>query len=119
LIYNVPIGIAFTAFILDRAVHAKQRGRRQWLIDGIAVGLSLLRALVAVPFLSGHALFTTYSLLSSKLGVARLLALFVLVEVAYLKITWGDLGLVGAILLASLLNLLNLYSKSRALKDAI
>jgi ABC-type Co2+ transport system permease subunit len=116
IIYNVPVAVVFCAFVLDRLAKAEERQCWQWLLDVAVIALALLRAKVPVPFLSGHALFLTYALLTANFGITRLLALAVLGQVAYLKIQWGDLGLVGAILLGSLASGLNQYLQKRQRK---
>ena len=58
----------------------------QWLIDLVVIALSLIRALVPLPLVSGHALFLSYALLTVPSVVVRTSAALVLLEVIYLKI---------------------------------
>jgi len=44
-----------------------------------------------VPYVSGHTLFLTYALLSTRTRVAQITAAVVMIQVIYLKyIVWGD-----------------------------
>ena len=73
----------------------------QWLIlDLIVVLLSLARAITYIPYFSGHALFLSYTLLSARLRVVKILALIVLLQVVYLKLfKWNDwVTLLGGLL---------------------
>ncbi len=100
LSYFVPVAVPFVAFLFDRA--ARWPGVR-WPLDLPVVGLALLRMVVPVPLISGHALFLTYAALTARLGVARMAAVAVLLEVAYLKIfAWEDPTLLGGTLLGAL-----------------
>jgi len=99
LAYSVPIAIPFVAYLFDRA----QRWREvRWFIDVAVVLLALSRAFVPVPFISGHALFLTYSLLTTRTSIARLSTLLMLVYVVYLKaFMWQDVTLVGGLVLGT------------------
>ena len=102
LYYFLPVSVPFVAFAFDRAARWRQIQLVQWLIEGPIVLLALSRAFVAVPLVSGHALFLAYALLSSRSWVARLTAL-VMLQVAYLKIfVWADPTLIGGIILGML-----------------
>jgi hypothetical protein len=91
--YFAPIGAPFVAFLFDRA--EKPRFILWWL-DASVIVLSLARGLVEVPLISGHALFLTYALLTTRTRVARLTALVILLQVAYLKLlVWQDLTFFG------------------------
>lgn len=91
LYYNVPMAIPFVAFLLDRAERWRELRQGLWLIDLPLVALSLSRAFVAIPLISGHVLFLTYVIVSSRSWVARLTALIVLLEVTALKVlAWYD-----------------------------
>jgi hypothetical protein len=99
LYYHVPIGIPFVAFLFDRAERCAQATRTSWVIDLTVLVLALLRAFVPLPIISGHALFLTYCLLTSRSKVARMAAVLVLLQVAYLKIfVTHDTALIGGIL---------------------
>jgi hypothetical protein len=99
LYYHVPIGIPFVAFLFDRAERYAQATRASWAIDLTVLVFALLRAFVRLPVISGHALFLTYCLLTSRSTVARMAAILVLLQVAYLKIfVTHDTALIGGIL---------------------
>lgn len=98
--YFAPIGVPFIAYLFDRAQHWREF---QWWIDVPAVILSFMRALLPIPFISGHALFLTYALLTTQTRVARWTAVVVLIQVAAIKIVvWHDATLLGGILLGIL-----------------
>ena len=99
LYYHVPIGIPFVAFLFDRAERYVQASRTSWAIDLVVLISALTRAFVRLPLISGHALFLTYCLLTSRSNVARIAAVLVLLQVAYLKIfVTHDTALIGGIL---------------------
>lgn len=107
LYYFVPIGIPFVAFLLDRLERYATFRPSQWVMDAVMVVLSLLRATYPIPLISGHALFLSYALFSTRSWVARLTAFIVLVEVSYLKaVVWHDITLVGGIILGCTASLL-------------
>ena len=100
LFYFVPVAVPFVACVFDRAERRGALHTRHWAIDVPVLGLALTRIVVAVPFVSGHALFLTYALLTTRAWVARGTAFLVLLQVAYLKIAvWHDAGLFGGIAL--------------------
>lgn len=102
LYYYLPISIPFVAYLFDRGANWSESNFIGQSIDLLVLGLSIGRAFVAIPFISGHALFLSYALLSTRTWVARILALLVLIEVAYLKIfVWQDMTLLGGIGLGS------------------
>jgi hypothetical protein len=103
LYYFWPLSFPFTAFVLDRAARWRELSRLQWYIEVPIVLLALSRAFVAVPLISGHALFLSYIMLSSRSWAVKLLAVLVMLQVAYLKIwVWADPTIVGGILLGML-----------------
>ncbi|MEM7532899.1 MAG: hypothetical protein AAF639_12030 [Chloroflexota bacterium] len=95
LYYFTPVGIPFVAFLFDRAENIKSASVFSWVTDLLVLGPALTRAVFPVPFISGHALFLTYAVLSTRSMIARTTALLVLLQVAYLKITWNDTTLIG------------------------
>lgn len=97
LAYSVPIAIPFVAYAFDRA----QRWRDiRWAIDVPLVLVALSRAFVALPLISGHALFLTFALLTTRLPIARLTALLMLLYTIFLKgFVWRDVTLIGGILI--------------------
>lgn len=106
--YVVPIVVPFVAFLFDRADRFYQSSFRQHIIDVLVVGTSMWRAVGNVPFISGHVLFLTYALLSTRSRVARISAAVVMLQVVYLKyVVWHDwitptsgivVGLIAALL---------------------
>ncbi len=100
LYYFVPIGVPFVAFLFDRAERRALLTRAQWLVDGPLVALALTRAVFPVPFISGHALFLAYAVLTTRSWVGRLTAAVILIQVAYIKIAlWHDPTVFGGALL--------------------
>lgn len=108
LIYMVPIAAPFVAFLLDRAQRWLFGGRmplQAYLplaVDVPVVVLGFARALFDVPFISGHALFLAYALLTTRSRTAQVLSVLVLAEVIYFKIfVWQDPTLYGGVLVAT------------------
>ncbi len=101
LYYFAPIGVPFIAYLFDRA----ERWREIiWFIDIPIVILALLRSAYPIPLISGHSLFLTYALFTTRSWVARLTALLVLIEVIYLKaFVWHDATLIGGIIVGLLM----------------
>jgi hypothetical protein len=90
-LYVVPIVIPFVAFLFDRAERYRQSNLIQYTVDAIVVGTAMLRVIGDVPYISGHALFLTYALISSRSRVARITSAIVMVQVIYMKyIVWHD-----------------------------
>lgn len=89
--YVVPVVVPFVAFILDRAERVNQRARSQLIVDCLVVLTAMWRVFGDVPYVSGHALFLTYALLSTRSRVALVAAALVMPEVLYLKLfVWHD-----------------------------
>jgi len=100
LYYFLPIGIPFVAYLFDRAQYSNEYGLVRWSIDLLVVSLALLRAFGTIPFISGHALFLSFALLTAHSWLTRILALFIMCQVIYLKLfVWQDITLVGGIVL--------------------
>jgi hypothetical protein len=98
LYYFTPIGIPFVAFLFDRLERQTQVSTFAWAIDQVVVILALMRAFVPIPLVSGHALFLVYCLLTARSKVARITAVLVLLQVAYLKLfVTHDTALFGGI----------------------
>ena len=57
-----------------------------WALDLAVLILALTRAVIRIPLISGHAIFLVYCWLTARSKVARITAVLVLVQVAYLKI---------------------------------
>jgi hypothetical protein len=90
-LYVVPIVIPFSAFLFDRAERFRQINFIQLATDGLVVGTAIWRVIGNVPFISGHALFLAYALLSTRSRVAQITAAIVMIQVIYLKyIVWRD-----------------------------
>lgn len=90
-LYVVPIVAPFVAFIFDRLERWSQSNAIKRSVDALVVGLSMWRVIGHVPFISGHALFLTYALLSARSRVAQITAALVMLEVVYLKFfVWHD-----------------------------
>jgi hypothetical protein len=103
LYYYVPIGIPFVAFLFDRAEGYARASRTSWAIDLVVLIFALTRAFVQLPLISGHALFLTYCLLTSRSKVARIAAVLVLLQVAYLKLfVTHDTALFGGVIVGCL-----------------
>lgn len=90
-LYVVPIVAPFVAFLFDRAERFRQSPPLRLIVDALVVGTSVWRAVGHVPFVSGHALFLTYALLSCRSRVGQVTAAAVMLEVIYLKyFVWHD-----------------------------
>jgi hypothetical protein len=90
-IYVVPIVFPFVAFLFDRAERFGQTSIIRLTLDVLVVGMAMWRVVGNVPFISGHALFLTYALLSTKTRVARITSALVILEVIYMKyLFWHD-----------------------------
>lgn len=101
--YVVPIVVPFIAFLLDRAEGFRRRKTLQISIDVFIVLTAMWRVIGDVPYISGHALFLTYSLLSSRSRVMQITSAMVMMEVIYLKFfVWQDrTTLISGIVLGS------------------
>jgi hypothetical protein len=103
LYYFAPIGIPFVAFLFERAEHKALASKAGWGIDALIVGLALVRSVILIPIISGHALFLTYAILTSQSKITRITAILVLLEVAYLKIfMWSDATIIGGVVVGSI-----------------
>jgi hypothetical protein len=114
--YFAPIGVPFIAYLFDRA----ERWRDiRWYIDLPLVVIAFARAVLPVPFISGHALFLTYALVTTQTRVARWTAALVLLQVAYFKLAiWHDWTLFGGIALGLLVAALDRYGRSNTLTNS-
>lgn len=115
IVYHAPVGMAFTAFALDRLKYRRAIPIRQALIEIPVLALALSRALLPVPFISGHALFLSYALVTEQLAPARAVAAVVLFEVILLKLfVFQDGTLPGGIALGLAAGMLaNYFIKER------
>ena len=99
LYYVTPIGIPFVAFLFDRVEQYPRVSKAAWALDLAVVILALTRAVIRIPLISGHAIFLVYCWLTARSKVARITALLVLVQVAYLKIfVTHDTALFGGVI---------------------
>ncbi|HEY6804752.1 MAG TPA: hypothetical protein VI306_14355 [Pyrinomonadaceae bacterium] len=89
--YVVPIVVPFVAFLFDRYERLRQLNRIHYLIDVAVVLTAMWRVIGNVPYVSGHTLFLTYALISSKSNVVRVFSVLVLIQAMYLKyFVWHD-----------------------------
>jgi hypothetical protein len=107
LYYHAPIAFAFVTYLFDRAKQARAIQPRRWAIELSVVGLALSRTLMPVPFISGHALFLTYFILTASSRFARWVAVLVMLDVIYVKLVFvQDLTLLGGVVVGLLAALL-------------
>jgi len=105
LSYFVPIVLPFICFIFERLYRYVQKTPRGWgilaiALDIIVLAASLIRSVYALPFISGHALFLTFALLTVRSWWVRIPVVAVLIEVIYLKaFVWHDSTLYGGALM--------------------
>ena len=91
LSYVLPIIIPFVAFLFDRAERFRQYDIIQLVVDVLIIGIAMGRVVANVPFISGHTLFLTYCLFSTRTLIPRVTAAIVLLQVIYLKyFVWHD-----------------------------
>ena len=96
--YHAPIGFAFVTYLFDRIERWSQLQWRQWLVELPVLALALTRTLLPVPYISGHALFLNYVLLTTPPGLAWWIAALVFIDVAYIKLVrLRDATLIGGI----------------------
>ena len=104
--YDLPIAVPFVLFLRDR-----WQARASWsgalrALDLAVIGVALLRpATIALgrapfpPLVSGHALFLTYALLTTRSRLLRLVSGAVLLQVLYAKVVlWGEPSVYGGML---------------------
>jgi hypothetical protein len=90
-LYVVPIIVPFLSFLLDRGERIKRVSIAGLAIDFLVVGISMMRVIGNVPYISGHTLFLSYAILSPVSRVTRITASLVMLEVIYLKyFVWHD-----------------------------
>ena len=103
LYYYVPVGIPFVAFLFDRFAEWNRVSRAAWLIDPPVLALALWRSVYPVPFVSGHALFLTFALLTTHSRLVQVTSALVLLEVIVVKIfLWQDPTLFGGMIVGLL-----------------
>ena len=90
-LYVVPIVVPFVAFLFDRAGRFDKLNLLHFIVDALVVAVAIGRMVGNVPFVSGHTLFLTYAILSSRSSVVRVTALLVMAQTVYLKyFVWHD-----------------------------
>ena len=102
--YVVPIVVPFVAFLLDRIERLSEAAAVPVAIDVAIIALAMARIFTSFPFVSGHTLFLSYAIGSSRSTVTVITASLVMVQVIYLKyFVWHDLVTsTGGIILGSL-----------------
>lgn len=89
--YVAPVVAPFVAFLFDRAERLRLLTPARLAVDALVLLTAMWRVFGDVPYVSGHALFLTFAVLSSRRRVARAAAAAVLLEVTYLKLfVWHD-----------------------------
>jgi hypothetical protein len=92
-LYYVPIAAPFVAFLLERLADRSAALKKLFLLDAIVTILAMWRVIGDVPFISGHALFLTYAVVTARRWVVFALSAFVLIETLYLKfVVWNDIA---------------------------
>lgn len=106
--YVVPIIVPFVAFLLDRAERIRETSALHLIVDVVVVALSMARIFTDLLPVSGHTLFLTYALLTSRSRVTVIAASLVMLQVIYLKyFVWHDaVTSTAGILLAALTSVL-------------
>jgi len=90
--YVVPIVVPFVAFLFDRFERLRQLNPSHFVIDLIVVGAAVGRVVAHVPLVSGHTLFLTYAIISSRSRVVKIATAIVMAHAVYLKyFIWHDL----------------------------
>ena len=90
--YVTLIVVPFVAFLFDRAEHLGETKAIRLIVDVLVIGLAIGRVVAIVPLVSGHTLFLSYALLSSRSVVVIVSASLVMLQVIYLKyFVWHDL----------------------------
>jgi hypothetical protein len=104
LTYIVPITVPFIGFIFDRMERYFQNN--SWFVlipliitDTVVTLVAITRAVYHIPFISGHALFLSFVLLTVRSWWVRIPVILVLLEVIYFKVwVWRDNTLYGGAL---------------------
>jgi len=91
LFYDVSIAVPIIAFLFDRIERRSELNLLHLAIDLIVVGSAIGRVVGNVPFVSGHTLFLTYAIISTRSLVVRIPAIVLLTQAVYLKyFVWHD-----------------------------
>lgn len=86
LYYHAPIGVAFVAYLFDRAEHVREIPFQQIIVEIVVLTLALSRVMIKTPYFSGHSLFLSYMILTVSSRVAWWTAMLVLLDVVYIKV---------------------------------
>ena len=114
--YFVPLMVPLIAFMFERVERVRQANFFQHGVDYLVFGLAVGRVVGDVPFISGHTLLLSYTMLCSKSKIVRVSAILVLAQTLYLKyFVWDDFvtSNVGLILGCGLALLVFLFSRYR------
>lgn len=114
LYYFAPVALPFTCFLIERTDMLRSAPRWPYLVDLPVLILSMVRAFYPLPFISGHAFFLTYALLTTNTWPARASAALVLLEVIILKVfVWHDATLLGGMAVAGLSALILMFFQKK------
>jgi hypothetical protein len=97
--YYIPMLAPFGAYAADRFRQSGRLRALHWVVDLVVLVISVMRAFRPFPpFISGHAFFLTYVIMTTQSWTARLAAGVIMLEVIYLKLfAWHDATLFGGI----------------------
>ena len=77
--------------MFERVEHVREGDFFQHGVDFLVFALAAGRVVGDVPYISGHTLLLSYTLLQSKSRLVRISAILVLAQTLYLKyFVWGD-----------------------------
>lgn len=97
--YHAPIVAVFISYFFDRIKHRAEIRPWQWGIEAVIVALALIRAVFSIPYISGHALFLSYVLVTTPLRLVWWFAILVFAEVIYIKVAvLNDPTLIGGVI---------------------
>ncbi len=90
-LYFVPLMVPMIAFMFERVEHVREANFFQHGVDCLVFGLSVGRVAGDVPYISGHTLLLSYTLICTRSNFVRVTAVIVLVQTLVLKYyVWGD-----------------------------
>ena len=89
--YFVPLMVPLIAFMFERVEHVREASFFQHGVDFLVFALAVGRVVGNVPYISGHTLLLSYSLVLSKSKLVRISAILVLAQTLFLKyFVWRD-----------------------------
>jgi hypothetical protein len=89
--YFVPLMVPMIAFMFERVEHVREASFFQHGVDYLVFALAVGRVVGDVPYISGHTLLLSYTLLQSKSRLVRISSIIVLAQTLVLKyLVWGD-----------------------------